>query len=418
MAVFFLGFRSQRSPWPKKEAAPTKGSRPLPVEPSRQHGPCFRKSCLCSRRGLEALFLICMGLAPLLHLGVFGERQRWLLPTTVRSSQLASFAQSTRPSSEHSVEAVNSNSHQNKTLVILMGDLRCGEPCWNSLQQNVLQPNQADLALLIQPPPPQYQNSSLLNIAKYHWPVPNYSNWLDALNIIRTGNENSSEWQQHFFETLSPIYPDSIVLGPIQYQLNKTTTLKFSGSAVIIFYMRYVLSQRIRQLYLTHRYEWFIITRTDQFYWCTHDIASFHKDTLWIPRGEDYGGITDRHLVVHRQHILKALNILQPLLHNPQHYKAFFQQQRHQNSEMFLQLRFQEESLQVQRFPRTMFLAGVPGDSYLWRPAWKPLKKAGVNVKYPKEYANTKRNCLEMKRRQKSNGIMAGSMVHNDSLVG
>ena len=126
---------------------------------------------------------------------------------------------------------------------------------------------------------------------------------------------------------------------------------------------------------------------------------------VYIPRGEDYGGITDRHLVVHKANILKALNILPPLLHNPQRYRPFFQQQRHQNSEMFIQLRLEEEGLLVNRFPRTMFLAGVPGDSYLWRPAWKPLKKVGVNVKYHKEYTNAKRNCLEMKGRRKPSNM-------------
>ena len=300
--------------------------------------------------------------------------------------------------------------HQNKTLVIVMGDLRCGEPCWKSLQENVIQPNQADLALLIQEPKPQYENASLLEIAKYHWHVPQFENWLDALDIIMG---NSSDWHTNFFQTLSPIYQQNIVLGPIRYQFpHQSTAHQFPGSAVIIFMMRFFLSQHIERLrlHLDGGYDWFIVTRSDHYYRCEHKLTNkLQPEYVYIPRGEDYGGISDRHMIVHRQHVLASLNILPPLLQHPDQYKGFFQAREHHNSEMFVKLRFRQQGLRSQRFPRTMFLAGVAGvDSANWKSAWKTVQSLDKDIlfKYQNEYYASKRAChkiLGRKRRRRNN---------------
>mmetsp|Transcript_22079 Transcript_22079/g.46038 ORF Transcript_22079/g.46038 Transcript_22079/m.46038 type:complete len:334 (-) Transcript_22079:298-1299(-) len=258
-------------------------------------------------------------------------------PSSVRKSKNTSSATANESSPDDSEPTTS----KNKTLVVLMGDLRCGEPCWKSLRENVLQVHKADLALLIQPPQPQYQNSSLLDIAKYHWPVPVYDNWLDALDVIMN---NSSVWQKTFFDQVLPIYHEkNILLGPIKYN----STQKFRGSAMIIFYKRYLLSQRIKQFKLHQQYDWFVVTRTDHYNKCPHaNISSMNPQSIYIPRGENYLGICDRHMVVSKHQVLRALDIVPPLLRNPLQYRDVLDSEAG-NSEMFLERRFMEMGLDV-----------------------------------------------------------------------
>jgi hypothetical protein len=48
-----------------------------------------------------------------------------------------------------SMASTATKAKNNKTLVILIGNLRCGEPAWQTLYQNILDVNSADLALMV-----------------------------------------------------------------------------------------------------------------------------------------------------------------------------------------------------------------------------------------------------------------------------
>ena len=80
----------------------------------------------------------------------------------------------------------------NKSLVIVMGDLRGGEETWNTLYENVLDPNSADLALIVGEPTKddQYVNSTLYARSKYLWFFPEYDDWADAVDLI-----NGPDWR-------------------------------------------------------------------------------------------------------------------------------------------------------------------------------------------------------------------------------
>ena len=73
----------------------------------------------------------------------------------------------------------------NKTLVILIGNLRCGENAWQSLYRNLLDVNSADLGLIgTNDDGGRYPNASLFSRAKYVWKTPEYDEWADALDLI------------------------------------------------------------------------------------------------------------------------------------------------------------------------------------------------------------------------------------------
>ena len=76
---------------------------------------------------------------------------------------------------------------QNRSLVVIMGSLRGGETAWETLYRNVLDVNDADLALIGigDPIPTAYQNTTILARAKYFWNIPEYGNWADAVDLVQ-----------------------------------------------------------------------------------------------------------------------------------------------------------------------------------------------------------------------------------------
>jgi uncharacterized membrane protein YgcG len=360
----------------------------------------------------------------------------------------------------------NNNNNNNKTLVVLLGNLRGGEVAWHTLYRNVLDVNSADLALMIGSTiRDNYQNATLFQRAKYQWIIPELDDWGDAIDSISmatttttttatptattttaasttaasttaasttaaaaatttlgsntttttttSSSSSSSSWRQSLLSQSAPTLPT--LFGGVT---------NYSGSGAIVFSMRWFLSQRIQELQLTHIYDRFIITRTDHYYQCPHDIStllpplpllllpppplplplpllhadeaadadsndnnnnndnhnnhnhhnntttdntqesdSIIRDRLWIPRGEKYHGICDRHLVVSAKYVLKALDIFPPLLQHPQ---SFPQSIWKANPETVLQTLWDYHGLNYSSFGRCMFCVAQPGDVTRW----------------------------------------------------
>ena len=61
--------------------------------------------------------------------------------------------------------------------------------------------------------------------------------------------------------------------------------------------MRWQLKQRLLRDGLVKRYARFVITRSDQFFGCPLLVSALDLRYIWVPEGEDYGGITDRVMI-------------------------------------------------------------------------------------------------------------------------
>jgi hypothetical protein len=72
----------------------------------------------------------------------------------------------------------------NRTIVFLIGNLRCGEPAWESLYKNVLDFNSADLGLVVGASDDKYNDASLWKRAKYIFREKEYDDWGDALGTF------------------------------------------------------------------------------------------------------------------------------------------------------------------------------------------------------------------------------------------
>lgn len=298
-----------------------------------------------------------------------------------------------------------------KTLVIIMGTIRGGERAWASMYNNLLKPNSADLALLVPRNTPR-SSSSLFYHSKFVWEHNEYSDWGFAIDKFIPGG-NQSGWRElQKFKVLN-------LLGV--FGGTKETP---RGSGSIIFLLRVFLQEKINLLGLVEQYDRFVLTRSDHYYGCRQNLDDLDNRYLWVPRGEDYFGITDRHLVCNSSHIMKALNILPPigtvryyctrilyfhlvvtflmiqyffailcLVLNPGRYWNF-----RGNPERLIKLRWEEEGLweSVRRFPRMMFTCAVSKDTTRWMRKGK-LVPEGVYLKYTNEYTMTKATCSQTK---------------------
>mmetsp|Transcript_2857 Transcript_2857/g.4609 ORF Transcript_2857/g.4609 Transcript_2857/m.4609 type:complete len:341 (+) Transcript_2857:203-1225(+) len=293
-----------------------------------------------------------------------------------------------KPEMKHRLLAASSSSppskqQQNKTLVIIIGTIRGGEKAWQTLYDNVLDPNDADLALLIGNVQEQYSSSSLLSLAKHTWQLEEYDDWGDAVDLI-----DGPKWRTDILPLLQP----GSALGPLPGQ---------AGSGAIIFMIRWFLSKKIQELGLTNTYDRFVITRADHYYLCKHDLKSLSLDNLWVPFGQDYTGLTDRHLVVSNRDVLTALDILPHIFQNFDAYSDKLGRgprpfgTMHTNPEILIQRRFELAGLtpRIKHFDRMMFTCAMPGDATRWQRAGTEFVPEGVLLKYEREYQLSHQYC-------------------------
>ena len=271
-----------------------------------------------------------------------------------------------------------------RTLVIVMGSIRGGETAWQTLYENVLDTNQADLALVVgETTPAAKQASSLFQRAKYVYEFPEYNDWGDAVDLMVGNNTSMTPWRQDLVQHHDPKWG---LWGGIQGA---------PGSGAVIFAIRYFVKQFLVQERLLERYDRFVLTRSDHYYGCPHDLTVLDPQYMWVPVGEDYlRGITDRHLVANQAQIMAALSIFDPLVRHPDKYasKSFASSV---NPELLIKMRWQQEGLWewVRRFPRVMFTCAVVGDSTRWTQHGNQSTPEGVFLKYPYEYEETRCVC-------------------------
>lgn len=267
----------------------------------------------------------------------------------------------------------------NKTLVILLGNARGGEDTWKTLYKNVLYPLKADLALLFDE---NYENNSLIQKAKYHWfhSLPDnlsdiYDDAAEKMNI------DKNIWRQHAINN-----KETGLYGGCKLNIDNKLS-KLIGSGAIIFYFRNILLKNY--INILKKYDTIILTRSDHYYLCEHPNFDTSNGKIFIPKGEDYGGITDRHIVFNPQDSVKVLNII--------NYLVIGDKNKHfSNPEEALFYMFKDYGLEskINRFDRMMFTVKTKNDTTSWRTddEFKKFNK-DLLLKYPKEHEDSLITC-------------------------
>ena len=250
----------------------------------------------------------------------------------------------------------------NKTLTILAGHPRGGEQTWNSLYKNVLTPLESDLAICTGSK--WLNGQSFLDKAQYQWIIEEPENWFDYYEK----NFNGS-WREYFKQGLD-------------------TGLYNSGS--IHFAIKdIILKNHINDI---KNYTQIIYTRFDQFY--THEHPKLDNKRIWIPEGEDYFGICDRHAVVPVDDIEKYLDICSFI----DSKSAINRNIEYLNCEVAYKEQLISSGLieKVSRFDRLQFTSAKKGDTTNWRiPKYRIIFYSGLQLKYPQEFIDSMNNYLK-----------------------
>ena len=260
---------------------------------------------------------------------------------------------------------------------------RGGEKAWESLYENLLDPNNADLALIgIGKLPRAYMNASLLTRASYVWDVPEFDDWADAIDLV-----NGTAWRTTHLPLFTKTTKASILFGGIR---------GFRGSAIIGFMIRWFLSQRLVDDSILEKYDMFVLTRADHYYICPHIFTNcnLNDNTMWIPEGEDWRGYCDRHLVVSSINILDSLDVISQLILKP----YTFDPRYHANSESFYKHVWTEKNLHVKRSHRVMFAISTSFDKTRGREPGREVPGVeGSRIKYETEFEVSQKRCDQYK---------------------
>ena len=244
-------------------------------------------------------------------------------------------------------------------LVILAGLPRGGEGSWKTLYEQVVKNLDADLAICTEDVIDK--KLSLYSMADYLWLFKERENWENY--YINNYSENSLN----------------------VFKKGKGAGLWESGM------IHMALKDMIHKNYLNviKEYKYFIYARFDQFYTDYHPVLS--GENIWIPEGENYYGINDRHAIVNSKFSNEFFNIcsfIESL--NPEELDDIYL-----NCETIFKMHLENSNLikNVKRIKRFQFTSAALNDFTRWRvPKYNLLIDKKIKIKYPDEFIEAVKN--------------------------
>lgn len=189
----------------------------------------------------------------------------------------------------HHTHNVKSQEKSEKTLVILFGEFRGNDASWKNMVSNLITPYNADLALCI-----GYKDehhlpplNPLTEIAKYHWNFKEPKAWCDYLeNWFDESTEIPTKW-----------WKENVRYGI--YGGGGTDGL------IPMIFQHYIYHN---YLHVLNQYDRIILTRPDMYFVRPYPILS--SEHVWIPNGEDHGGLYDRLIIFPPKYAKECLTVL------------------------------------------------------------------------------------------------------------
>jgi hypothetical protein len=68
---------------------------------------------------------------------------------------------------------------------------------------------------------------------------------------------------------------------------------------------------------LTEKYDRFVLNRSDQYYECAQNVSALDNKYIWVPEGQDYGGICDRQLIANSKDFVDLIDVWPYMIANP-----------------------------------------------------------------------------------------------------
>ena len=251
-----------------------------------------------------------------------------------------------------------------KYLIILAGSPRGGSKTWNSLFKYVVNPLQADLAVLTTDN--FLSNNILFQKAKYKWII-----------------ENPRDFEEYYKENYSGTWKEYFLKG-------KNTGLLESGLIHFTF-KDIVLKQYLE---IVESYDFIIYTRFDQYYVDYHPELNKNINQIVIPEGEDYYGICDRHAAFNSELAKEYFSICEFI--DSKDTNKYTNKILNCETAYMNQLQNSKLDSNVVRSSRFQFTSAISGDRTNWRiPKYKILFTNGLFIKYPDEFLDSIKNLMD-----------------------
>ena len=267
-----------------------------------------------------------------------------------------------------------------RVLVCVLAKTRAHELCFASFKRCVLDELNADLAVALTIDHDYDYSNPFWQHAKHRWTAPDFADYGQGFDLAQrlTCAERDiapADWRALL-----------AVKGLWQGRIHSPDPQP-SASSILIF-CRWLLLHGLRQDGVLERYDRFIVTRSDFAWLSPHPpLSVLDPHAIWVPEGENYGGINDRHLVASRRDVEDCLSMLDEIVLYP---LELCQEMQHKtwNDEQFFAHHLSRCGLsdRIRSFPYVMYTARPMRDR---SPTWSRGKyepAAGHYVKYPGEY--------------------------------
>lgn len=272
-----------------------------------------------------------------------------------------------------------------KNLVCILAETRAHKLTWINFKKNLLDAINADLALCISVTDSYDYINPFWQHAKFKWDAPEYEDWGLAYDIaqIEIAKQNNRKIEQNWRKLIK--IKDQW-LGGVRGEG------QHAGSAGILIFFRWLLLQNIVNEGLDTKYERFVITRSDFIWENEHpNLNLLDSKYIWIPDGEGYDGVTDRHVVLDQKSLHVYLNLLENILLQPD---MLYENMHHKidwNLERFIKyhLMTSDYKNKIKFFPYCMYSVREWRGSSSWSfGVWSD--QMGYYIKYQNEFESSR----------------------------
>jgi hypothetical protein len=239
-----------------------------------------------------------------------------------------------------------------RTLVVTLGQLRAHQLTWTNFKTNVLDQLDADLAVCV-PDDAAFDASNPFHAgAQHRWLVPDAADYADIFDAIQRALGSREDWR--------------VLCDVPGHWMGRVLQSGQRAAGAVELALRWFMLENIRSGRLDERYERFVVTRSDYYWLCPHPpLACLDPAHVWIPDGEDFGGLCTRHMVVSRDKLVQATNLIADLLLEPRQMRdRMLARPGEWNMERVVAFHLLRNGLlsAVRRFPYVMCLVRTPND--------------------------------------------------------
>jgi hypothetical protein len=211
--------------------------------------------------------------------------------------------------------------------------------------------------------------------------------WKNQVYGIKNSDTNDLISEENVITYKKPLYWREFLKINFKGWGVKGAATEHPASSGILIFFRWFLLKNLIDNDLINKYDRFIITRSDFIYQLPHPkVEHMNENCIWIPDGENYGGYTDRHVILSQNNVVSYLNIFNNMVLKSNNY--FMKMKGNDwNLERLINLHLEENNVihLVKDIPYIMYSVRNINGTTRWSEGVFS-HDLGYFIKYPSEY--------------------------------